>query len=50
MSRALDAGRPAVINVVTSASVVNPLTTAMLGDLDASDQIVVPYYENLPTR
>jgi acetolactate synthase-1/2/3 large subunit len=50
MARALDAGRPAVINVATAASVVHPVTTAMLGDLRAEDQIVIPYYENIPLR
>lgn len=50
VARALDAGRPAVINVATSASVVNPLTLTMLGDLTATDQIVIPYYENIPLQ
>lgn len=50
MARALDAGRPSVVNVAISAAVVHPLTTSMLGDLDAADQIVIPYYENIPLR
>ena len=50
MVRALEAGRPAVVNVAISASVVNPITTSMLGDLTADDQIVVPYYDNIPLR
>jgi acetolactate synthase-1/2/3 large subunit len=50
MTRALEAGRPAVINVVTSASVVNPITTSMLGDLTVDDEIVIPYYDNIPLR
>lgn len=48
LTRALDAGRPAVVNVTTSAAVVHPMTIAMLGDLVAPDQIVIPYYDNLP--
>ncbi len=48
LRRALDAGCPAVLNVVTSASVVHPVTTALLGDLTAEDEIVVPYYQNIP--
>ena len=48
MRRALDAGRPAVLNVLTSASIVHPVTTALLGNLDAEDEIVVPYYQNIP--
>jgi acetolactate synthase-1/2/3 large subunit len=31
-----------------SNEIVHPITTALLGDLTATDQIVVPYYENLP--
>ena len=45
---ALESGRPSVINVVTSATVVNPLTTSMVGDLDNADEIPIPYYDNLP--
>jgi acetolactate synthase-1/2/3 large subunit len=50
MTRALEAGRPSVINVATSAAVVNPITTSMLGDLRAEHQIVIPYYDNIPLR
>ncbi|MCB9380618.1 MAG: thiamine pyrophosphate-binding protein [Acidimicrobiaceae bacterium] len=50
MARALDSGRPSVINVATSAAVVNPITTSMLGDLTVTDQIVIPYYENIPLQ
>ncbi len=46
--RALDSGRPAVVNVRTSAAVVHPVTTALLGDVNAENEIVVPYYQNLP--
>ena len=50
MSRALEAGRPAVINVATSAGVVNPITTQMLGDLSAEGEVVIPYYDNIPMQ
>jgi len=50
VARALESGRPAVINVATSAKIVHPITTSMLGDLDAADEIVIPYYDNLPLR
>ena len=46
--RALDTGRPALINVAVSNDVVHPVTTALLGDLTATDEIVIPYYQNLP--
>ncbi|MWA01578.1 thiamine pyrophosphate-binding protein [Actinomadura sp. LD22] len=48
MRRALESGRPALINVTISNEVVHPVTTALLGDVTATDQIVIPYYQNLP--
>ena len=48
--RALDSGRPALINVAVSNEAVHPMTTSMLGDVDATDEIVVPYYQNIPLR
>jgi acetolactate synthase-1/2/3 large subunit len=50
VARALESGQPSVINVATSASVVHPITTQMLGNLDAEHEIVIPYYDNLPLR
>jgi len=50
VERAFASGRPACINVSVAADVVHPMTTAMLGNLDAADEIVVPYYENIPRR
>jgi acetolactate synthase-1/2/3 large subunit len=49
LERAFDAGRPAVVEVMTDPAVVSPGLVQMLGDV-ASDtpQIVVPYYENIP--
>jgi len=46
--RALDSKRPALINVVVSNDVVHPVTTMLLGDLTRADEIVVPYYQNIP--
>lgn len=48
VERALAAGGPACIDLAVSADVVHPVTVALLGDLAATDQIVVPYYQNLP--
>ena len=48
VKRAFASGKPAVINIVTSAKVVHPVTNSLLGDLDATDEIVVPYYKNIP--
>ncbi len=50
MVRALESGGPAVINVATSAKIVHPITTQMLGNLEAEGEVVIPYYENLPLR
>lgn len=50
VERAFASGRPACINVMTSASVVHPATTQMLGNLDAQDEIVIPYYDNIRKR
>jgi acetolactate synthase I/II/III large subunit len=50
VERAFASGLPACINVAVAGSVVHPMTTAMLGDLAADDEIVVPYYQNIPRR
>ena len=46
--RAFAAGKPAVVNLAISAEIVHPVTTSLLGDLSATDEIVVPYYKNIP--
>lgn len=46
--RAFEAGRPAVVNIMVSAKIVHPVTTSLLGDLTVTDEIVVPYYKNIP--
>jgi acetolactate synthase-1/2/3 large subunit len=48
MKRAFASGTAACLNLVVDADVVHPLTTMMLGDVTATDEIVVPYYENIP--
>jgi acetolactate synthase-1/2/3 large subunit len=45
--RAFASGKPSIVNVVVSNEVVHPMTIAMLGDLTATDEIVIPYYKNL---
>ena len=49
-NRASESGRPAVIDVAVAASVVHPITLQMLGNLQAENEIVVPYYDNIPKR
>ena len=48
VQRAFASGKAAIVNVVISNDIVHPTTMAMLGDLTAADEIVVPYYKNLP--
>ncbi|TPG35015.1 thiamine pyrophosphate-binding protein [Mycolicibacterium hodleri] len=48
IERAFTAAKPVCINVAVDPNIVHPLTTSMLGDLTATDEIVVPYYENIP--
>ncbi len=52
VKRALQAGRPACLNVMVDASVVLPATLALLGGAGGPDarEIVIPYYENIPLR
>ncbi len=50
MTRALESGRPSVINVATSAAIVHPVTKSLLGDVHAEGVIVIPYYDNIPIR
>lgn len=47
VERAFASGLPACINVATSATVVHPATTMMLGDFQSTDEIVIPYYDNI---
>ncbi|MFD1812560.1 thiamine pyrophosphate-binding protein [Rhodococcus gannanensis] len=48
MKRAFDSGVPACLNLEVDPNVVHPITTMMLGDVTSTDEIVVPYYENIP--
>ncbi|MEW5809174.1 MAG: thiamine pyrophosphate-binding protein [Actinomycetota bacterium] len=50
VERAFASGVPACINVAVAGSVVHPMTTSMLGDLTAEDEIVIPYYQNIRRR
>ncbi|GAA2091254.1 thiamine pyrophosphate-binding protein [Brevibacterium salitolerans] len=46
MRRALDSGLPACLNLEIDPDVVHPTTLRMLGDVDAEDEVVIPYYQN----
>jgi acetolactate synthase-1/2/3 large subunit len=50
VARAFASGKPAVVNVATSAKIVHPITTQMLGKLASPDEIAMPYYANLQDR
>ena len=53
LERALAAGRPACVNVMTDPSVIAPITIAMVGDATASnatgadERVQLPYYADL---
>jgi acetolactate synthase-1/2/3 large subunit len=46
--RAQAAGKPACVNLIIDADVVHPVTPAMVGEVNAADEIAIPYYENIP--
>ena len=48
--RAQASGLPACINIMTDPDVAHPVTAMMIGRLDATDEIPIPYYENIPIR
>ncbi|WP_374575068.1 thiamine pyrophosphate-binding protein [Phenylobacterium sp.] len=51
MERALASGRPACLNVMVDGAPVLPATLALLGGAGGGeDEIVIPYYENIPRR
>jgi acetolactate synthase-1/2/3 large subunit len=51
MQRALDSGKPALIEIMTDAEVIHPVTLAMLGKVgDSARDVMIPYYENIPAE
>lgn len=49
MRRALDSGRPALVEIMTDPDVVHPITIGMLGQVaEGSTDVMIPYYENIP--
>lgn len=48
--RAQASGRPTCLNILTDPDIAHPITAAMVGRLDAEDEIAIPYYENIPIR
>ena len=48
IKRAMEAGTTAVVNVATSATIVHPVTATLLGSVSPDDEVVVPYYDNIP--
>jgi acetolactate synthase-1/2/3 large subunit len=54
LERALAAGKPACVNVLTDPAVISPVTIAMVGGAAQADapsgaagETVIPYYDNL---
>ena len=51
MQRALSSGKPALLEIMTDPAIVHPLTVSMLGEVEeGSSEIMVPYYENIPSE
>ena len=51
MARALASGRPAVVEIMTDASAIHPITLSMLGKTpEDAGEVQLPYYENVPAR
>ncbi len=49
MERAFAAGKPALVEVMTDPAVVHPVTPAMLGKPEeGANEVIIPYYENIP--
>lgn len=48
MRRALDCGKPALVEIMTDPGVVHPITISMLGKVETEDEVMIPYYENVP--
>jgi len=49
MQRALACGGPAFIEIMTDTEAVHPVTVSMLGQVEeGSDDVLIPYYENIP--
>lgn len=48
LRRALEAKRPALVEIMIDAEVVHPVTVAMLGQVTPdSNEVMIPYYENV---
>ncbi len=47
---ALASRRPTCINLIVDPDVINPAIPALVGDPSVPDQIMIPYYENIPLR
>ncbi len=48
MQRALQSGKPALIEIMTDPDVIHPITLSMLGKAEArAEEVVLPYYENI---
>lgn len=45
---ALESRLPTCINLVIDGDVVNPAIPQMVGDPSSTDEIIIPYYENIP--
>lgn len=44
----LDAGKPALLELAVDDQPVHPGTIAMVGNSDNKNEVVIPYYDNVP--
>ncbi len=48
VKRAQASGKPTCLNIVTDPDIAHPVTATMIGDINAENEIAIPYYENIP--
>lgn len=48
IKEALASRKPTCINLIVDADVINPAIPPMVGDPSVPDEIMIPYYENIP--
>lgn len=44
----LDGGKPALLELVVDDQPTHPGTVAMVGNTDNENEVVIPYYDNVP--
>ncbi len=50
IERAQTSGVPSCLNIITDPEIGHPVTQSMVGDVNAENEIAIPYYENIPVN